>query len=91
LRGDHSVDAVADEIASYLHQHPHAADTVTGIARWWLQRQHHGRSLSHVQQALDQLLEFGFVNAVTTRSGKIIYSLNESSRGQRRNENASES
>ena len=27
---------VVDAILRYLHSHPHAADTVEGIAKWWL-------------------------------------------------------
>jgi hypothetical protein len=29
---------VVDAILRYLHSHPHAADTVEGIAKWWLPR-----------------------------------------------------
>jgi hypothetical protein len=61
--------AIAREIERYLAEHPHAADTLEGIQRWWL-REH---SAPQVARALDCLEARGTV----TRSrvaGKIIYS-----------------
>jgi hypothetical protein len=55
------VSAVALEILGYLQQHPHASDTLVGIARWWLLRQRIETMTKTVKKALDELMSLGFV------------------------------
>ena len=71
---DLNVVAVAREIRHYLERHPEAADTVEGIARWWLMQQRFQQALGTVQQALDRLVAAGVVKKFITAEGKTVYS-----------------
>jgi Fe2+ or Zn2+ uptake regulation protein len=62
-----------DEILKYLGAHPQAADTVEGIANWWLPRQRYEEEIQKVQQALDDLVERGLVTKTTLADGTILY------------------
>jgi Fe2+ or Zn2+ uptake regulation protein len=62
-----------DEILKYLGAHPQAADTVEGIANWWLPRQRYEEDIQKVQQALDGLVERGLVAKTTLADGTILY------------------
>jgi Fe2+ or Zn2+ uptake regulation protein len=62
-----------DEILKYLGAHPQAADTVGGIANWWLPRQRYQEKIQKVQQALDDLVERGLVTKTTLADGTILY------------------
>ena len=62
-----------DEILSYLRRHPQAADTVTGIASWWLPQQRGEAALTGVQQALDELATQGLVVKTMLADGTILY------------------
>ncbi len=53
-------DTVRD-ILSYLLRHPEAADTLDGIARWWLQRECVDYSVEEVAKALHFLVRLGFI------------------------------
>lgn len=46
---------IADKINRYLEKHPNAADSLTGVVRWWLSRQRYNDTLEDVQAALDYL------------------------------------
>jgi hypothetical protein len=52
---------VTREILAYLTEHPDAADTLEGIAEWWLLEQHIKCSLNHVQGAVDELVADGLL------------------------------
>jgi len=66
------VVAVAREIERYLALHPHAADTVEGIQRWWLVQQRY--QVWQVQGALDHLEACGAVSKTVVAGEKIVYS-----------------
>lgn len=68
------VESVANEISRYLDAHPYAADSIEGIAEWWLARQRLEETVSMVQQAIEHLVEQGQVEKVVGHSGKVIYS-----------------
>ena len=55
------VSTVAMEILDYLQQHPHASDTLVGIARWWLRRQRIETMTKTVKKALDELMSLDLV------------------------------
>jgi Fe2+ or Zn2+ uptake regulation protein len=67
------VSRLRDEVLNYLRNHPQAADTVTGIARWWLPQQHDEAALTSVQQALDELATQGLVIKTMLADGTILY------------------
>ena len=51
-------DAVVLALLAYLARHPQAADTLPGVARWWVGDD--GRySLEQVRSALDRLVDGG--------------------------------
>jgi hypothetical protein len=63
--------AIAREIERYLADHPHAADTLEGIQRWWLREQRHPPS--QLARALERLEARGAVSRNSV-AGKTIYS-----------------
>lgn len=67
------VIAVAVAIRSYLRDHPNAADTVEGIARWWLSGDAGNARLANVQRAIEQLVNRGEMVRKTLRDGTVIY------------------
>jgi hypothetical protein len=48
-------DALCDELVSYLQEHPHAMDSLEGIAEWWLPRHHIRIGVERVSRALESL------------------------------------
>jgi hypothetical protein len=62
---------LASEILSYLDAHPHAVDSIGGIARDWLSSGKH--DADEVQQALDALTEQGLVERIVLTNGIAVY------------------
>lgn len=56
-----TVAEIAEEILDYLKAHPQAADTLDGIADWWLIRSRYLRGLQQVKGAVELLVERGLV------------------------------
>jgi len=54
---------VACEIEKYLKMHPHASDSIEGIATWWVARQRIRDELEIVRAALEQLTLTGVISA----------------------------
>ena len=74
--GNRNDPSLADEVLSYLSQHPEAQDTVEGIAEWWLLEQRVRHSVTDVAAAL---VEFEAQKLVVTRrgvDGRIHYRVN---------------
>ena len=69
--------AVAAAIRRYLCDHPNAADTLEGIARWWLSGNSGNERLANVQRAIEQLVNRGEVVRQTLRDGTVIYERNK--------------
>lgn len=67
------VAAVAAAIRRYLRDHPNAADTLEGIALWWLSGNAGNERLANVQRAIEQLVNRGEVVRQTLRDGTVIY------------------
>lgn len=65
--------SIAGEIRRYLVKTPSAAETVDGIARWWLSRQRFEDSVELVQAALDYLESKGEVEKQTSTAGYVTY------------------
>jgi len=72
---DAELDQVVVGIRKYLLEFPHAADTVDGIAAWWLARDLPGVSAIQVERALELLLATGFVRTRRLGDGTVIYAL----------------
>lgn len=68
-----SVDELARDIAAYLREHPEAADSVDGIAQWWLQRQRYRIAVDRVKEALHRLEEQGQVERTPNATGVAVY------------------
>lgn len=67
------IDALATAIRRYLLDHPNAADTLEGVARWWLAGGAGEAWLSTVQRAIEQLVKRGEMVGQTLRDGTVIY------------------
>lgn len=64
---------IAQAIGRYLAKHPHAADSLEGIRRWWLMRQRYEESAQQVQEALEQLLREGVITKRILSDGQVLY------------------
>lgn len=67
------VTETAAAIERYLSSRPQAAETVEGIARWWLRRQRFEDSVEMVQRALDLLVRRGVVEQLSLSGGQPMY------------------
>lgn len=70
---DAEIARIAQDVRRYLEAHPNAADTLDGIAQWWLVRQRYGHAKEQVQKALEQLKRERLVLTRTNADGRIIY------------------
>ena len=61
VKHEHEIERIAEEIQLYLFNHPNAADTLDGIARWWLTRQRYEEATTLVKKALGNLIARGVV------------------------------
>ncbi|MBX3599014.1 MAG: hypothetical protein KF863_00215 [Rubrivivax sp.] len=66
------VDAIVQAVLAYLARHPQAADSLHGVARWWVGDD--GRlGLPLVQQALDRLVVAGELRRQRLADGSVLY------------------
>ena len=68
-----SANAWVEEITQYLQQHPQAADSAEGVARWWLQAP--VGEWPRVRQALDTMVADGRLERTTAADGTQRYRL----------------
>jgi len=54
-------EEMTQAILGYLAEHPHAMDTLEGIAEWWLVRHHIRVSVTMLARVLQRLTESGAV------------------------------
>ena len=71
------VQSIAAEIMSYLQHRPLAADTLDGIAYWWLVQQAIEKNIYLVEQALERLIHEGKIIKNLDNGRGAIYFLNE--------------
>jgi Fe2+ or Zn2+ uptake regulation protein len=71
---DERLTGVVEAILRYLHSHPDAADTVEGIAKWWLPANWCVDACT-VQSALARLEAQGLVHRRTNADAHELYSL----------------
>ena len=74
------IEDLAEEITRYLQEHDGVADTLEGVAHWWILRQRLQEEQSKVQQAMDYLCAKGLVKARELPDGEILYSATGGSR-----------
>jgi hypothetical protein len=63
----------AGAIQRYLADRPNAAETVEGVARWWLSRQRHADTVELVERALAYLERQGQVVRFHLAGGITLY------------------
>src|SRR4051812_48649090 len=61
-----AADDLAELVLGYLRHHPLAADTLRGIAEWWVPRQQIRVDVERLRRALEQLVARGAVEAAGT-------------------------
>ena len=66
LDGDH----ICREIVRYFVRHSAAADTASGIAEWWIQR-----DIGRTAQALTKLREHGVIRSHLVQDAMSVYTL----------------
>jgi hypothetical protein len=64
---------LGEEILGYLRRHPDAADTLSGIANWWLIRQRYLDGIQQVEVALQLLIKMRVVEKIDNTDGTTIY------------------
>lgn len=66
----------ARDVLSYFVRNPRAADSLEGVARWRLLEEtvHHG--VENTRQALDWLVEEGFLREEPVKGAHTVFSLN---------------
>ena len=67
-------ERIARDVQAYLESHPHAADTLEGVVKWWLMRQRYDQAEELVSKALALLEEEGRVVKASTADGRTIFS-----------------
>ncbi len=70
------VSGVVREVMRYFVHHPHAADSLEGIARWRLLEQRTRDLVAETGSAIAQLVEQGILEEVHVRGGRTLYRLN---------------
>jgi len=71
------ISEIAGEIVRYLMAHEKAADTLEGVAGWWITQRYFETSLELVLKALELLCQQGIICVVPLVDGNLLYSLNK--------------
>jgi hypothetical protein len=64
---------IEDMILDYLRERPGAADTVEGIAQWWILHQRHLQNRQLVERACERLVLRGVMGRATNADGTTVY------------------
>lgn len=59
---DSAEKQVAEAIMEYLREHPHARDSVEGVAAWWLSRDRQPANVAITRGALERLVASGLLS-----------------------------
>lgn len=62
--GDPQEAELSQAVMRYLREHPHAMDTLEGIAQWWLPREKVRVEVSKLAQAIDRLVGDGTLQRI---------------------------
>ncbi len=71
---------IEDAVLSYLDRHPLAADTLEGIASWWLPQQRYVTAQARIEAVLQQLVLQGELRVRTLPNGTALYARNSERR-----------
>ena len=76
MRGDETgqLEAIASAILAHLHTHPLAADSASGVARWWLGPAHASVTPDEVEGALKGLVARHVMRCLPLMDGTLLYS-----------------
>src|SRR5262245_18672139 len=69
-------------ILEYLKAQPQSADTLEGIAKWWLMRQRVSEATALVQQTLDHLKSEGLIHERRLPGGSTLYAASDPRKGR---------
>lgn len=73
---------ILEAIEQYLVKHPEAADSVEGIARWWISEMGVEASEEEVTDALEHRPEDSPIDEQHSLSGRVIYRLRGATRAE---------
>lgn len=67
------MNLLCEGILRYLREHPEAADSLEGIASWWLPASAYSQPSEAVQRALDRLVEEHRIARLHLADGRTLY------------------
>lgn len=67
-----TAEDIATDIRRYCAAHPHARDSINGIA-WWLALQRVEDERTHLREAVDELVRRGLLEARTLADGTVVF------------------
>ena len=68
------IKEIANEIITYISDRKNAADTIDGIANWWVLRQRIYEERSRVEKAVSYLCSKGVLKEQILADGSVLYS-----------------
>ena len=66
---------ISKQILNYLKMHPASADSLEGIADWWLKSESVDQAVDEVAEALEVLIKAGSIKKIKSKNGKMLYRL----------------
>jgi len=57
---------LAEAVMNYLNEHPHAMDTLEGIAEWWIMRQKVRVDVETLTRALERMTHRGLLEKIVS-------------------------
>lgn len=71
---DEEINELAEEITRYLQSREHMADTIEGIAKWWMLRLRLQEETTRVEKAVNVLHDKGLIQKRVLPDGTVLYS-----------------
>lgn len=78
---DTNLSTIQQSILRYLADNPEAADSLVGIAHWWLNSPTDTHELDKIELALDALVQIEYLSTWEGPDQRIHYRLHPSKRG----------
>lgn len=79
---ERAVEDIAKDVLDYFLRHPRAADDLEGVARWRLLSQAIHRGVEETGQALDWLVQQGYLDKVSHSGSGAIFHLRAGQRAE---------